>query len=167
MGHEGQTCCLGAVEHPLEVGVHDDVGLFLGKFQEAFHEVHAGIAEHNIKAAERVISGLDQSVYIGSDAHITFLAVAFVITEFRNDLREQIIMTCADDDLAAVPDNLSGDGTANTSGTAGHDSDFSFESVWISHDRSLSFLFCSDLFCSDFNCESLGGAIRSQIEYTL
>ena len=64
--HEGTRGSLCAVEAAKVIVVNDAGVLFLGDIEEVLEQIDAGVAEHDIKAVELVISGLNERIDLRS-----------------------------------------------------------------------------------------------------
>ena len=71
----------------------NDAGvLFLGDIEEVLEQIDAGVAEHDIKAVELVISGLNERIDLRSVGDIANLAPAVISAEFLRDFFKKSIV---------------------------------------------------------------------------
>lgn len=119
-----KTCCLSAVKCA-EIVVMNYAGmLFLGDIQEILKQIDAGIAEHNVKTSELIICSLNKGINVFARGNVAYLAVAFISAELVDYLFKKIVMTCADNYLAAVANELSCNCAAYTGSSACDDCNF-------------------------------------------
>ena len=111
--HEGARGSLRAVEAAKVIVVNDAGVLFLGDIEEVLEQIDAGIAEHDIKAVELVISGLNERIDLRSVGDIANLAPAVISAEFLRDFFKKSIVARTDDDLSAVADEAACDRAAD------------------------------------------------------
>lgn len=111
--HEGARGGLRAVEAAKVIVVNNAGVLFLGDIEEVLEQIDAGVAEHDIKAVELVISGLNERIDLRSVGDIANLAPAVISAEFLRDFFKKSIVASTDDDLAAVADEAACDRAAD------------------------------------------------------
>lgn len=133
VGDECTSRGLSAVEAAEVVVVNDACVFFLSDVDKVLEEVDAGIAEHDVEAAEMVICGLNERVNLSAVRNVTDLAPAVLCAEVFDYFLKKIVVTCADNDLAAVLDEAGRNSAAYAGRTAGDDGHFAYKSVGSCH----------------------------------
>ena len=113
--------------------MNDACVFFLSDVDKVLEEVDAGIAEHDVEAAEMVICGLNERVNLSAVRNVTDLAPAVLCAEVFDYFLKKIVVTCADNDLATVLDEAGRNSAAYAGRTAGDDGHFAYKSVGSCH----------------------------------